>query len=111
PGSTPIVNAYYDGSDYHLVPGSLYKNAGTDGKDVGADIDAINAATANVISGVSTANDPSASPLSITPQTQDFGSVPVGVSADRSFTVANPGSSAVTGTAFEIGRASCRERV
>ena len=102
PGSTPIVNAYYDGSDYHLVPGSPYKNAGTDGKDVGADIDAINAATANVISGVSTANDPSASPLSITPQTQDFGSVPVGGSADRSFTVANPGSSAVTGTAFAV---------
>ena len=27
--------------DYHLSSGSPYKNAGTDGKDVGADIDAI----------------------------------------------------------------------
>jgi hypothetical protein len=32
--------------DYHLLPSSPYKNAGTDGKDLGADIDAINAAIA-----------------------------------------------------------------
>jgi hypothetical protein len=29
------------GGDYHLVSGSPYKNAGTDGKDLGADIDAV----------------------------------------------------------------------
>jgi hypothetical protein len=37
-----------NGGDYHLLASSPYKNAGTDGKDVGADIDAILAATKNV---------------------------------------------------------------
>ena len=45
-----FVNAA--GGDYHLDTSSPYKNAGTDGKDIGADIDAIQAATACVISGV-----------------------------------------------------------
>src|SRR5207302_5612109 len=60
PGVTPIVNAYYGGEDYHLVPGSPYHNAATDGRDVGADIDAIDAATANVISGITNPNAPPA---------------------------------------------------
>jgi hypothetical protein len=34
------------GGDYRLLPTSPYKNAGTDGKDLGADIEAIAAATA-----------------------------------------------------------------
>lgn len=34
--------------DYHLTAGSAYRNAGTDGKDLGADIDAVNAATSGV---------------------------------------------------------------
>jgi hypothetical protein len=37
--------------DYHLALTSPYKNAGTDGKDLGADIDAITTATATAISG------------------------------------------------------------
>ena len=36
------------GGDYHLLASSPYKNAGTDGKDLGADIDLISAATADV---------------------------------------------------------------
>jgi hypothetical protein len=44
-----FVNAA--GGDYHLATSSPYKNAGTDGKDLGADIDALQAATACVISG------------------------------------------------------------
>jgi hypothetical protein len=36
-----------NGGDYHLLPSSSYKNAATDGKDLGADIDAIQAAIAN----------------------------------------------------------------
>src|SRR5207302_1056914 len=36
PGSTPVVNAFSGGSDSRPVPGSPYKNAGTDGRDVGA---------------------------------------------------------------------------
>src|SRR5439155_7019993 len=38
-------------ADYHLAPTSPYKNAGTDGKDLGADIDAVNSATADTVSG------------------------------------------------------------
>ena len=36
-----------NGGDYHLTAASPYKNAGTDGKDLGADINLILAATAN----------------------------------------------------------------
>ena len=37
-----------NGGDYHLQSTSPYKGAGTDGKDLGADVTAINSATANV---------------------------------------------------------------
>ncbi|HKS73189.1 MAG TPA: Ig domain-containing protein [Terriglobales bacterium] len=37
-----------NGGDYHLQSGSPYKNAGTDGKDLGADIDTILSETAGV---------------------------------------------------------------
>jgi len=37
-----------NGGDYHLQSTSPYKNAGTDGKDLGADIDALQAAIAGV---------------------------------------------------------------
>src|SRR5438552_2312383 len=83
------------GGDYHLAPSSPYKNAATDGRDLGADIDALTAATASALSGVSSATPT----LAVTPQiTTDFGSVSVGASADRSFTVTNPGGPALTGT-------------
>ncbi|MGA9508868.1 MAG: hypothetical protein WBV55_09635 [Candidatus Sulfotelmatobacter sp.] len=36
------------GGDYHLSPSSRYRKAGSDGKDVGADIDAVSEATKNV---------------------------------------------------------------
>lgn len=42
----------YAGGDYRLSPASLYKNAGTDGADVGANIDVLEAATACVVSGL-----------------------------------------------------------
>jgi hypothetical protein len=37
-----------NGGDYHLLSSSPYKNAASDGKDMGADIDAIQSATAGV---------------------------------------------------------------
>jgi len=37
-----------NGGDYHLQRSSRYKGAGTDGKDLGADVDAIHSATAGV---------------------------------------------------------------
>jgi hypothetical protein len=46
-GAVKFVN--YNGGnagDYHLQPASPYKSKGTDGKDLGADLDAIHAATA-----------------------------------------------------------------
>ena len=86
------------GGDYHLAPSSPYKNTATDGRDLGADIDALTAATASALSGVSSAT-PS---LAVTPQiTTDFGSVSVGASADRSFTVTNTGGVA-SATPFSI---------
>jgi hypothetical protein len=38
----------YNGSNYRLSASSPYKNAGTDGKDIGADIDAIEAAIGGI---------------------------------------------------------------
>src|SRR5205807_4054802 len=86
--STPanVVFVNYAGGDYRLAASSPYRNACTDGKDVGADVGALNAATANVISGAtSPAPPPPPVTLSFTPQIQDFGSVVVGGSAYRSF--------------------------
>jgi len=37
-----------NGGDYHLQPSSPYKGAGTDGKDLGADVDAVDSAIAGV---------------------------------------------------------------
>ncbi len=37
-----------NGGDYHLQASSPYKGKGTDGKDLGADVDAIDSATAGV---------------------------------------------------------------
>jgi hypothetical protein len=49
PAAIHFVNfANGNSGDYHLQKSSPYKNAGTDGKDLGADIDAINAATVGV---------------------------------------------------------------
>ena len=41
-----------NGGNYRLQPGAPGKNAGTDGKNLGADIDLLDAATAGTISGV-----------------------------------------------------------
>lgn len=43
-----------DNADYHLKSTSPYKNAGTDGTDLGANITTVLANTANVVQGVST---------------------------------------------------------
>ncbi len=43
----------YSGNDFHLSTSSPYKNAGTDGKDMGADVDGIASKTSCVLKGVS----------------------------------------------------------
>lgn len=50
----------YSGGNYRLSTSSPYKNAGTDGKDLGADIDAIDAAIAGSGAGVPPPNQLSA---------------------------------------------------
>jgi hypothetical protein len=37
-----------NGGDYHLQPSSPYKNRGSDGKDLGADVDAVDSAISGV---------------------------------------------------------------
>jgi hypothetical protein len=37
------------GGDYHLLPTSPFKNAGTDGRDLGADVDAVFVQIAGVL--------------------------------------------------------------
>jgi hypothetical protein len=41
----------FAGGDYHLLPASHYKNVGTDGKDLGPDVDEVMGATAMALSG------------------------------------------------------------
>jgi hypothetical protein len=48
-GFTAVDKEKDEVSDYRLHPSSRYKNAGTDQKDVGADVDAIEAATKDVL--------------------------------------------------------------
>src|SRR5207248_915362 len=44
----------FAGRNYRLVATSPFKNAGTDGKDLGADVDAVEQSIANAISGDNT---------------------------------------------------------
>jgi hypothetical protein len=39
----------FEGGNYRLAPDSKFRRAGTDGKDIGADIEAIEKATAGVV--------------------------------------------------------------
>jgi hypothetical protein len=59
---TDLFVNYNDGlnGNYRLVPDSPYKNAGTDGRDVGANIDAIYNATLGVVEGISGLQDKTA---------------------------------------------------
>jgi hypothetical protein len=53
--------------DYHLTPESIYNNAGTDGLDLGADINAIEALTNIAVSGNNTGGTPLVPPTITTP--------------------------------------------
>src|SRR2546425_9759241 len=66
----------YARGDYHLSAPSPYKNAGTDGKDLGADVDAVLAATAGVAAGAAPTDPPA--PVTVSPTSGSFGSVGVG---------------------------------
>ena len=112
-GSTPVVNAYYGGSDFGLVAGSPYQNASTDGTAIGANIGTLNTLTVNVISGArTTAVTPPPSPtppppsLALTVQNPNFGSVAVGGSKDLSLAVTNTGGRTPGGSASAGGRGS-----
>ncbi len=87
------------GGDYHLISSSPYKNAGTDGKDIGADIDALNAALSGVVQGTASGSytpPPSTSPkshLNLNPASVSFSAV-VGDPAPspKTVTLSNSGS-------------------
>src|SRR6266850_1311764 len=94
----------YAGGDYHLAVTSPYKNAGTDGKDIGADIDAIYAATACAVSGACGGPPPPPPPppppitsVSLSPTSLDFGSVTAGTTSVASDVwVTNTGTTGVS---------------
>jgi hypothetical protein len=48
PTAAPVDFVNYSGGDYHLQSNRPYKNAGTDGKDLGADVDALRLAIAGI---------------------------------------------------------------
>jgi trehalose-6-phosphatase len=75
----------YSGGDYHLSATSPYKNAGTDGKDIGADIDAVNSATAGAINGSS--SPPPPPPADTTPPTVSITAPPNGATVSGTTTV------------------------
>ena len=47
-GAAAVQFVNHNAGDYHLQPSSPYKGKGTDGKDLGADVDAVESATAGV---------------------------------------------------------------
>jgi hypothetical protein len=51
--------------DYHLASSSPYRNAGTDGKDIGADIDGVLAATRGVTDLGATQVEPPSQPVAV----------------------------------------------
>ena len=92
------------GGDYHLSAASPYKNAGTDGKDLGADIDALDAATACAVDGSCTptldlvetavSNPPASavwqSSFAVTDTTRNQGNATAGSSLTRYYLSATP---------------------
>jgi hypothetical protein len=70
------------GGDYRLAVTSPYRNAGTDGKDIGADVGAVNTATAGVVTGVmSDITPPTVSVTAPAPGVTVSGSVTVSATA------------------------------
>ncbi|HRH37873.1 MAG TPA: T9SS type A sorting domain-containing protein, partial [Flavobacteriales bacterium] len=51
-GTAPVGFVDVAGNNYALLPSSPYFGAGSDGTNIGADIDSLNSYTANVLSGV-----------------------------------------------------------
>jgi hypothetical protein len=79
-GAVGFVN--YAGDNYRLLSSSPYKNAGTDGKDLGADIDAIEAAIAGAGGTPDTAPPTSPTNLAATSPSQSSISVTWTASTD-----------------------------
>jgi hypothetical protein len=88
------------GGDYHLAATSPYKNAGTDGKDLGADIDALDAATACTLDGACT----SAPSPDVTPPSVAMAAPPAGSTVAGTVTVSASASDdvGVVGVQFRL---------
>ncbi len=92
----------YAGGNFNLKTGSVYKNAGTDGKDLGADWTVLNASTASATSGVwnsSTISSPSPSPTPTPVATPTPTPTPTPVPLPASWQTQDVGSVGVTGNA------------
>ena len=87
------------GGDYHLSATSPYRNAGTDGKDLGADIDALNEATACALDGACTG-----APPDVTPPAVSIAAPPAGATVTGTVTVSASASDnvGVAGVQFRL---------
>ncbi len=90
------------GGDYRLSATSPYKNAGTDGKDPGADIDALNLATVCVVGGAC------APPPDVTPPTVSITAPTAGATVAGNVTVSASASDnvGVAGVQFKLDGAN-----
>ena len=88
------------GENYALAPASLYKGAGTDGKDIGADFGALNSATSCAISGVCGGVNPVPSAGSLSPTSVVAGSASQPKAQQA---IANPTSSAASISVLVLG--------
>ena len=97
----------FSGGDYHLAASSPYKNAGTDGKDVGADIDSVNSATAGAISGNS-GSPPPPPPPDTTPPSVSITAPANGATVSATITVSANASDnvGVAGVQFYVDGAT-----
>src|SRR5213595_1111325 len=102
PGLDAVGFVDRTGGDYRLSATSPYKNAGTDGKDPGADIDALNLATVCVVGGAC------APPPDVTPPTVSITAPTAGATVAGNVTVSASASdnAGVAGVQFKLDGAN-----
>jgi len=76
-----------NGGNYALTSTSAYKNAGTDGKEIGANVNAVNTATACVMSGVCGGGISPVNPPSPVPVIASFSASPTSITAGQPSTL------------------------
>ncbi len=82
--------------NYRLAPSSPYKNAATDGTDIGADIDALDAATAGVLTGSPSAQTSTLAVIRAGTGSGTVTSAPAGINCGTGCSASYPSGTAVT---------------